>query len=777
VEAHAAAHADPATKRLARLVLGVAKFTRNMGWAKVWDAPYKAGLREKLHALGAPLAEAFVREGQRAVLGALTLPEHALVAAARRRFAEVGVAFELRSDLPGIVPVPSAWSFDEPVARERHEREFTHLLKMLGMVLNEQFHAMMREVLEPFAVPGLGLFERGVDGACYICPEKGVARMECKRVTDHAGAAGCRPGLNIDVVRVLVVCETPDQMTKALAALGARFGGCGRVKNGFGADDAKAAAGFHLRVMMANLVVPFGCTYGELLQRPGVRTALTRYVESSVPAGGAPRGRWRAAAAVAMAALASDEFAAQPVHFICEAQLVLRQTYEVRSCMHELYKGYRADSCDLLHADMVAETAKVEAAALFMADGALPLRQACRDGEVGAAVALLGGGGGGGRGVAVAERVAAFVVACARGRGAVLVAVGSRLLEGANAAAVERAWGEGWRRSAGEGAEDAVGEAVVAALLGLLALAGARARIDGGVCGGVGLTALGRAAEGGHALAVAQLLTAGAVVDAKGGCGETPLWWAARSGQAEVVRRLLGAGAAVNAVGGGGGSTPLYMAAEQGHADVAEVLLGSGAAVDAAREGGATPLSIAAHWGHEAVVAVLLGNGAVVDQADEVGATPLFVAAEKGFEAIVGQLLAAGAAVDQAKDTGATPLIMAAQKGFEAIVGQLLAAGAAVDQAKDTGATPLFMAAQKGFGAIVGQLLAAGAAVDQANSNQSSPLGMASADGHTAVVELLLAAGADVTHEDKWGDSPLSEAVSNGHERAAELLRAAAACP
>ena len=64
------------------------------------------------------------------------------------------------------------------------------------------------------------------------------------------------------------------------------------------------------------------------------------------------------------------------------------------------------------------------------------------------------------------ERVEAFVVACARGRAAVLAAVGARLLDEADAAALARAWGEGWRRSAGEGAEEEVGEAVVAALLG-----------------------------------------------------------------------------------------------------------------------------------------------------------------------------------------------------------------------------------------------------------------------------------------------------------------------
>ena len=68
-------------------------------------------------------------------------------------------------------------------------------------------------------------------------------------MTDHAAAPGCRPALNIDVLRVLGVCRSPRELLAAMAALEARFGGCGRVKNGFATADAKAAEGFHLRVM------------------------------------------------------------------------------------------------------------------------------------------------------------------------------------------------------------------------------------------------------------------------------------------------------------------------------------------------------------------------------------------------------------------------------------------------------------------------------------------------------------------------------------------------
>ena len=91
-----------------------------------------------------------------------------------------------------------------------------------------------------------------------------------KRVTDHTAEAGCQPACNIDVLRVLGVCRGWRELLAAMAALEKRFGGCGRIKNGFAMADAKVAEGFHLRVMMGNFVVDFRCTYAELVARPGV---------------------------------------------------------------------------------------------------------------------------------------------------------------------------------------------------------------------------------------------------------------------------------------------------------------------------------------------------------------------------------------------------------------------------------------------------------------------------------------------------------------------------
>ena len=139
-----------------------------------------------------------------------------------------------------------------------------------------------------------------------------------------AAEADCRPACNIDVLRVLGVCRGGREMLAAMAALEARFGGCGRVKNGFKTAHAKAAEGFHLRVMMGNFVVDFGCTYAELAARPGVAAMWAAHVAS------APE------AELARAMLTSDELARQPVRFVCEAQMMLEETFDVRARMHEV---------------------------------------------------------------------------------------------------------------------------------------------------------------------------------------------------------------------------------------------------------------------------------------------------------------------------------------------------------------------------------------------------------------------------------------------------------
>ena len=164
-----------------------------------------------------------------------------------------------------------------------------------------------------------------------------AADNDSKRLTDHSDADGCRPALNIDVMRVIAVCKTAAQLKKAVQKLGKTFKGCGRVKvrtaaalncasisssafahagapsafpsllfslprnavcccccrrcciqNNFKLADA--AFMFHLRTFMCNFVFDFDVTFGKLKDRPGVMRKWTDHVERSDPAGGARRG-------------------------------------------------------------------------------------------------------------------------------------------------------------------------------------------------------------------------------------------------------------------------------------------------------------------------------------------------------------------------------------------------------------------------------------------------------------------------------------------------------
>ena len=100
---------------------------------------------------------------------------------------------------------------------------------MIAMALNEEYHAMIRTILAPFAVGNKGLMQKR-GGVFYICSEKGFARMDGKRVTDHASAPGCRPALNIDVLRVLAVFASAKQLLDGAEALREAIGGCARMK-------------------------------------------------------------------------------------------------------------------------------------------------------------------------------------------------------------------------------------------------------------------------------------------------------------------------------------------------------------------------------------------------------------------------------------------------------------------------------------------------------------------------------------------------------------------
>ena len=149
--------------------------------------------------------------------------------------------------------------------------------------------------------------------------------------------------------------------------------------------------------------------------------------------------------------------------------------------MRRPYKGFRADACDLLFADMLGETHKAAREAQRLADGDTELKAACLRGDAGAAAQLLPA-------APEAERDAAFVVAVARGQEDLLAALPA-LAQGGGAAA--RMWDVAWARAADDASALEMGAAAVEALMsGAAEVAGGvdrRAAGEGGA-GGEGAT-------------------------------------------------------------------------------------------------------------------------------------------------------------------------------------------------------------------------------------------------------------------------------------------------
>ena len=223
-----------------------------------------------------------------------------------------------------------------------------------------------------------------------------------------------------------------------------------------------------------------------------------------------------------------------------------------------------------------------------------------------------------------------------------------------------------------------------------------------------------RAAEGGYATKVRELLEGGASpnsiacrrvgefyggsIQCKAGRAEpdftyrgtnfgppklTALQAAAGSGHLEIVEILITGGASINPSAPGPlGRTPLQAAAEGRHGGIVQRLLAAGAEINAraSRMTGRTALQAASGAGDNEIVQILLGNGADVNApaSQYVGRTALQAAAEGGHKEIVEVLLAADADVNApaSKQSGRTALQAAAEGGCKEIVEVLLQANA-----------------------------------------------------------------------------------------------------
>ena len=156
--------------------------------------------------------------------------------------------------------------------------------------------------------------------------------------------------------------------------------------------------------------------------------------------------------------------------------------------------------------------------------------------------------------------------------------------------------------------------------------------------------------------------------------GMTPLHWAVFHRQAELVANLIAAGAPVDALTRYE-VTPLSIACSQGDTPCVSLLVSAGANVNRTISGGETPLMNACRQGNADTVRVLLRNGANVDATERKGQTGLMWAAAEGNADAVQLLVEAGADLKKTLKSGFSAMMFAAREGRMEVVQRLLDAG------------------------------------------------------------------------------------------------------
>jgi ankyrin repeat protein len=291
------------------------------------------------------------------------------------------------------------------------------------------------------------------------------------------------------------------------------------------------------------------------------------------------------------------------------------------------------------------------------------------------------------------------------------------------------------------------------------------------------------AIRAGDAVAVGELLSAGANPDHRDHDGRTPLMTASGLGRPLLVALLLEGGADVFTVEPHMGATALHKAAQSGDADVIGLLLDHGALVDQQSPRlGHTPLMDAVQHKHEAVVELLLARGARTTIRNHWQETALDLALQDGAHSIAGLLRARDE--EDAGRVRALTLPAAVKAGDLAEVERLIAAGVPLDErtpmvgGHDDDYTALGLAARDGRTGMVRVLRDAGADPRRLNGlMKATPGHEAAFGGHAEVLRVLTAAGRngaptlDLDAQGAYnGFTALHDAVWHGHGEAARVL-------
>lgn len=189
---------------------------------------------------------------------------------------------------------------------------------------------------------------------------------------------------------------------------------------------------------------------------------------------------------------------------------------------------------------------------------------------------------------------------------------------------------------------------------------------------------------------------------------------AAHRGDAARIAQLVAAGAGVNARDGHG-RTPLHVATFARQRAAIQALVKAGAGIDLLEHDRYDAVTIASVADDEETLRLLLALGASAKQVtSRYDGTALIAAAHLGHDGVVRQLIAAGAPLDHVNNLHWTAVIESIVLGdggprHQATLKALIEAGASLKLTDRSGRTPLALARSRGYAAMVKMLEQAGA--------------------------------------------------------------------
>ena len=742
----------------AQKLLGLNEFTLTMSFMKIF-LPLQEFCQCELIKIGSSLKEMYVEKRYFERLGSSLVPPPMHCEILRMG----GGDDDLRQDHPAV-----GFSHEslQPYATFREESVYIHWMRIVATCCNNSFQQR------------LAILSEKCSSACEHkrADVKSYATMRSRTLDKYhyRYLVKPRPSHSLDVLRATMVFPSVEAMKRGIQSVVSEFssggvsegdhmpGGVGRVDNGFLVSQIEAAKMHHRRSYVVNMIVDFGYTFGQLVERLEAKILMNHYCEGPpteveqgqvrVSSGGGkePWCRWREEAKQAVEIMRGEDMRAIRVRLVCEIRFMLREYDDVEEEMRLLDLVHNAESPLDLHSKFVKKDLnRSPAGATFKSENMRRVREtenalleaakmaACMDGSS--------------KGEKAEEEL--------RLRSVILL---EAIRHDGSAAAVRCVLEVEEDDDEEENQELATKEQKDLPLQQQQQQR--KIRVP---------------KRGTHELVDEHFVPTPKVhVNQRDLTSKdhslmmTALLYACQNGYHDVVKILLNEREIKINQTDAAGRSALYYACRENHPIVVQMLIEVGVNVQQSKNTGETPLYAACEHGHVDIVKLLLRvKGIKINQPKENGSSPLFVSSERGHLDVVRLLLRAkGIEINQAKDNGATPLFVACKmRNLEEAQLLLSKKNINPNSALNDGVSPLFQACADGNSSVVNLLVQArGIDINQCTRKNQTPINIACKHGHKDIVRVLLRLrNLDVRKKDAWDQTPLKSAQKEGHEKIA----------